>query len=645
VGPPGPPAEEVPVRSALRLSAALIAIATTWACTPEPEIERYPVGGTVSGLDDDALTLALGDQRVTLQADGPFSFPQDLPDGTEWRVTLAEPPTRHACALSGASGTIAGAAVSTVAVDCELDVFPLFVRVEGLDGQLVVRFEGREIPIATDGEYPLSEGLRRGTSYDVAIVGEPEEQLCRGARLFGQIGDQATFVDITCGRAFRVTGVATGLDGRTVGLRVGETDQVLEGGPFRHALKLADGQSWTAALVDPPPHARCTLAPDRGNVRGADPRVEVRCDPWLSFTNFQAASSVIGQPDLWSSEDYGGREPGPYGFREPWASPVFADGRWYLVDALSHRVVVYDGVPTGPDDEAVFVIGQSDLAGNEPQAMGQGLNVPYDATTDGRSLAVADPLRSRVVLWTELPTELGVAPDGVLGQPDLATEGIRCGSDGMHFPETVRFIDDHFFVSDGRNNRVMIWHGFPEPGTAPDVVLGQPHRDSCAANGPTGQAGPATLSYPTDIAWNGEQLFVNDSSNLRVLVWNGMPTRDGQAADLVLGQPDLETAGTFSQDPTDRRFRYAYMIHATRHQLFLTDSDARRVLIWNDLPVTTDQPADIVLGQPDFTSGQRSDDDMDRRMDYPAGLFIYAGKLYVTDWPWNRVVVFESGAD
>ena len=41
----------------------------------------------------------------------------------------------------------------------------------------------------------------------------------------------------------------------------------------------------------------------------------------------------------------------------------------------------------------------------------------------------------------------------------------------------------------------------------------------------------------------GSKLFVVDSSNNRVLVWNSIPTASGQAADDVIGQPDLTSNG------------------------------------------------------------------------------------------------------
>ena len=38
---------------------------------------------------------------------------------------------------------------------------------------------------------------------------------------------------------------------------------------------------------------------------------------------------------------------------------------------------------------------------------------------------------------------------------------------------------------------------------------------------------------------NGNQLFVADTGNNRVLIWNGFPTANHEPADGVLGQADL----------------------------------------------------------------------------------------------------------
>src|SRR5262249_31148775 len=48
----------------------------------------------------------------------------------------------------------------------------------------------------------------------------------------------------------------------------------------------------------------------------------------------------------------------------------------------------------------------------------------------------------------------------------------------------------------------------------------------------------ATLNFPRFALSDGKRLFVADAGNDRVLVWNSIPTHNGQPADVVLGQPD-----------------------------------------------------------------------------------------------------------
>src|SRR4051812_11548145 len=68
----------------------------------------------------------------------------------------------------------------------------------------------------------------------------------------------------------------------------------------------------------------------------------------------------------------------------------------------------------------------------------------------------------------------------------------------------------------------------------PDALYGQAdfttnNRMSLSLSGP---------AFPTII--NGK-LFVSDINNMRVLVWNSIPTSNTQPPDFVLGQPNLST--------------------------------------------------------------------------------------------------------
>jgi hypothetical protein len=115
------------------------------------------------------------------------------------------------------------------------------------------------------------------------------------------------------------------------------------------------------------------------------------------------------------------------------------------------------------------------------------------------------------------------------------------GPEQMPFlaPRGVFIVDNHLFVSDTGRNRVFIWKSLPTaPNSEPDVVLGQDDSSATERNA-GGQAGASSLQYPSGIWSDGTRLIVADAWNHRVLIWHTMPTEHGQPADVVLGQPDF----------------------------------------------------------------------------------------------------------
>ena len=81
----------------------------------------FTLGGTVTGLQGSGLALRTNFiNNVAPTADGPFTFPRVLDDGTVYAVSIETQPGNPAqvCTLTNGSGTIAGANVSNVAVDC-----------------------------------------------------------------------------------------------------------------------------------------------------------------------------------------------------------------------------------------------------------------------------------------------------------------------------------------------------------------------------------------------------------------------------------------------------------------------------------------------------------------------------------------------
>jgi len=280
-------------------------------------------------------------------------------------------------------------------------------------------------------------------------------------------------------------------------------------------------------------------------------------------------------------------------------------GHLFIAQDYDARLLVHNTMVTESNRPADLVLGQPDFTSRDvdPEANPAAVVRPWGMFTDGVRLFVADSGHHRVLIWNTLPEENNTPADLVLGQPDFAAPPpvpggmpslgeCRAGRDGLCEPRDVMYDGQRVFVADTRNNRVLIWNSLPTTNGQPaDVVLGQPDFDS---TGPG--SGAAGMSFPTHVFSDGQHLFVTDTFNQRVLVWNDIPTASGQPADLVLGKSG------FDAPPQETFFNLPLGLYSDGIHLFLADNSNHRVLIWNTIPTVNGQQPDIVLGQPDFGS-------------------------------------------
>ena len=171
---------------------------------------------------------------------------------------------------------------------------------------------------------------------------------------------------------------------------------------------------------------------------------------------------IIGQPDGFSHDENRG-ELGARSFR--WVHDIAGDERHlYVSDAGNHRILHWLGDGSG-DINASSVIGQKDLMSSVEWPYGphssQSLRFPYSISTSNGRMAIADTANNRVLLYKEIPTGDFGAADYVLGQDSFATNGenhwIEVSDDSMCWPFAVHLVGDRLFVADTGNNRVVIW--------------------------------------------------------------------------------------------------------------------------------------------------------------------------------------------
>jgi hypothetical protein len=260
------------------------------------------------------------------------------------------------------------------------------------------------------------------------------------------------------------------------------------------------------------------------------------------------ATFVVGQTSF-TARDSGGCLPSALRF--PSSAIVTPNDKLVVADTLNNRVLIWNAVPRADGQPADAVLGQRDfthcIANDadqdgivDPNPQSTTLSEPLAVWSDGRRLVVADTSNHRVLIWNQLPLDAtgNFKPaDVVLGQRDFERRTIndRDGngfSDGapfsttLMFPRAVHSDGVRLAVADGGNHRVLVWNTFPTQSRTPaDRVFGQGEFNRAAPNDADsdGAEDPApsgaVLNNPRGVLLNGNRLFVTDTGNHRVLVF------------------------------------------------------------------------------------------------------------------------------
>jgi uncharacterized protein (TIGR03437 family) len=443
------------------------------------------------------------------------------------------------------------------------------------------------------------------------------------------------------------------------------------------------------------------------------------------FSTGQAARLVIGQVNF-TAGNYGATSAllgSPSGL-------AYANGVLWIADSNrlggtpdNNRVLRFSDVATYPNPTedpsipgslcgvcrgvASLVLGQPDfVTSNAPTPPTQtSMRNPTGIATDGNIVAVADTDNNRVLIWLSFPQQNGQAPDVVIGQPDFKHSGTSVpptatslrGPEGLWIDTTNN--NRKLYVADTEDNRVLIYNKIPATNNvAADVVIGQPNFTSFVQPDLTQQNATPTASNmqtPVSVTTDGTRMYVADLAQNRVLIWNTIPTTNGAAADIALGQVNLTTAisnNSFSVaanatldangQPTtgvtqimcQSNAAYAASIGQTGttavnslgttiypprcaatmslpryassdgKRLFVADGGNDRILVYNSIPTQSGQPADAILGEPDeFSDNTGQNPDGTDALQTPASMAFDGLNLYVSDTYNRRVVVYTPG--
>ncbi len=359
--------------------------------------------------------------------------------------------------------------------------------------------------------------------------------------------------------------------------------------------------TYTISSTDTP-----TLTPTLTNTLTPTNTLTATVTPATSctFADFASANLVVGQ-NLFTTT---ATTPlGPNSLSNP--RGVFeGGGKLAVTDSGNGRILIYNPAPTLNGASAVQVFGQPNFATNStyPIPASNTLANPGGVWTDGSILIVADMGNSRVLIYNNIGgmPAMGGSATWVVGQSTMA--GLASpnppNSSSLFQPTSVFYDGTRLFISDSGNNRVLVYNQLPMGNGVPaDEVIGQPFMNTSGIN--QGGLSAQSLASPGGIYVYNGALFVADNSNSRVLIYNNIDSllTNDPPADAVVGQSSFTTnAGGLGNNV----FSGAEYVSASNGQLFVEDH-ANRVLIYNNIPTgTANPPANHVIGQPGFFTNQ-----------------------------------------
>ena len=397
------------------------------------------------------------------------------------------------------------------------------------------------------------------------------------------------------------------------------------------------------------------------------------------------ADRVFGQLNFTSGSANGGGASASAGtLNNPFGILLDAQGNLYVADIGNNRVLEFD-VPVPYGAPTLSALSPTTVAAGSPAftltVHGSGFvpgstvrwNGSSRPTTFVTSLLLTASLSSADVAGTgpfavtvftpapgggtttliNLPLYLrngqDTAADGVLGQPNFTANTsnnplLPGGANRLFgpFSVSVDHLTARLFVADTSNNRVLSWPNalaFAN-GQAADLVIGQPDFYFTVRN--KGGVSAASLASPLGVAVDAQgNLYVADNGNHRVLEYSA-PFTTGMAASRVFGQGGSFTTALPNNgglSANSLNSPYAVALDA-QGNLYVADAANNRVLEY-DTPLTAGTTADRVFGQLNFTSNTVLSLSASS-LNSPANVALDPqGNLYVADSANNRVLEYN----
>lgn len=158
---------------------------------------------------------------------------------------------------------------------------------------------------------------------------------------------------------------------------------------------------------------------------------------------------------------------------------------------------------------------------------------------------------------------------------------------------------------------------------------------------------PGTMYAPRGVWTDGRRIVACDTGNHRVLIWHSWPEHDGAPADVVLGQPDFTSEGPNAGGTDCRRgLHLPTGVTLLDGRLVIADAWNHRVLAWDGLPEENFAEPTYVLGQADLdgVEANRGGEPSLSTLYWPFNVGVVADVFWVADTGNRRVLGWHGAA-
>lgn len=284
-----------------------------------------------------------------------------------------------------------------------------------------------------------------------------------------------------------------------------------------------------------------------------------------------------------------------YNFRPgDWVCVAIAGNRVYVSSGNSNKIVVYNSIPTNPQQLPDFAIGSPDIYTDTLQANFI-ISNPMVAS-NGSNLFVSSDFDKKLYVWKELPDQSGAHPDIVYSMPEGALDNVLWGNT---------------LAMAGKSNAVYIWESLPLDGQLPDIIFYR-------------SIGSVQFQGLYGVALDDRYFYLADYPASKIYVWEGIPSQDSEPAFVL----DVDSPWKISSDgnylTVAQLFKQTFQVYpveglgadtvpttiggqnifnglqsavVAQGHLFVVDGANNRVVIWNSIEdALSGQDADIILG-------------------------------------------------